>query len=191
MNATDVLAAAAQCERCLAGAVDTDWGARIPDMEWSVAQTVAHAANVLLWYGFDLSTGGAEVDTLEVRVKPEGAPAQLIATLVAAARVVAGAIAASPPSRRGFHPLGQTDPSGFAAMSCDELLIHTDDAGRGLGLAFAPDPTLCAGVLARLFSRRPHPREHRAMGRAAVGERADRAAGATAPAAVALALRPA
>jgi len=155
MDATDVLAATQQCERFLAAVVDADWGTRIPDMDWSVARAVAHMANVLLWYAFDLSAGGAEVDTLEMRVKPDSAPAQLIETLVAAARVVVGAIAASPPSRRGFHPLGQADPSEFAAMACDELLIHTDDAGRGLGRAFTPDPALCARVLARLFPETP------------------------------------
>ncbi len=155
MDATHVRAAADQCARFLGAAVNADWEAPIPDMEWSVARAVAHAAEGQFWYAFDLSAGGAEVTTLEVRIKPESLPADLIATLVAAARVVAGVIEASPPSHRGFHPLGQADPSGFAAMACDELLIHTDDAGRGLGLAFAPDPALCAGVLARLFPEAP------------------------------------
>ena len=43
------------------------------------------------------------------------------------------------------------DPSGFAAMACDEMLIHTDDAARGLGLAFHPEPDLATAVLHRLF----------------------------------------
>jgi hypothetical protein len=46
---------------------------------------------------------------------------------------------------------GAADAAGFAAMACDELLIHTDDAARGLGLRFAPDPALAGRVLARLF----------------------------------------
>jgi hypothetical protein len=77
-----------------------------------------------------------------------------VAMLVGAARVVASVIDASAPIR-GFHPLGQSRASGFAAMACDELLIHTDDAGRGLGRVFAPDPALCARVLARLFPEAP------------------------------------
>jgi len=36
-------------------------------------------------------------------------------------------------------------------MACDELLIHTSDAARGLGLEFAPDPNLAERLLARLF----------------------------------------
>ena len=66
MDATDVLDAAAQCERFLAGAVDADWGAPIPDMDWSVAQAVAHAAEAPLWYAFDLSAGGAGMTTMDL-----------------------------------------------------------------------------------------------------------------------------
>jgi uncharacterized protein (TIGR03083 family) len=155
MDATDVRDAAEQCARFLDAAVNADWSAPIPDMEWSVAQAVAHAAEGPLWYAFDLSAGEAEVTTMDLRVKPDSPPTQLVATLVAAARVVASVIETSPPSRRGFHPWGQADPSGYAAMACDELLIHTDDAGRGLGLTLAPDPALCARVLARLFPEAP------------------------------------
>ena len=124
-------------------------------MDWSVAQAVAHAMEARLWYTVDLTAGSAELTTLEVRVKPESAPAELVVTLVTAAHVLAPVIAASPPDARGFHPWGQADPSGYAAMACDELLIHTDDAGRGLGLVFTPDAALCARALARLFPEAP------------------------------------
>ena len=112
MDATDVLAAAEQCAQFLASTVTADRTAPIPDMDWSVAQAVAHAAEAPLWYTFGLTAGGAEPTTLEVRVKPESAPAELVATLVTAARVLAPVIAASPPDARGFHPWGQADPSG-------------------------------------------------------------------------------
>jgi hypothetical protein len=36
-------------------------------------------------------------------------------------------------------------------MSCDEILVHTRDAGTGLGAEFTPDPALAGRVLARLF----------------------------------------
>jgi hypothetical protein len=151
MDATDVLAAVEQCERYLAATVDADWSVRIPGMDWSVA----HAAEAPLWYAFDLSAGDTEVTTMELRIKPDSSPAELIKTLVTAAHVVAPVIAASPPERRGFHAWGQADPSGYAVMACDELLIHTDDAARGLGVDFEPDPSLCARVLVRLFPDAP------------------------------------
>ena len=78
-------------------------------------------------------------------------PADVVETLAAYAEIVAAVIETTPSSARGFHPFGMADPSGFAAMACDEMLIHTDDAARGLGLAFHPDPDLAVGVLQRLF----------------------------------------
>ena len=36
-------------------------------------------------------------------------------------------------------------------MACDEMLIHTDDAARGLGLEFNPSRDLVERVLRRLF----------------------------------------
>jgi hypothetical protein len=71
--------------------------------------------------------------------------------LWSAAHVCAASVDAAPPQIRGFHPYGIADAEGFAAMACDELLIHGYDAACGLGLKFAPDTKLAARVLARLF----------------------------------------
>jgi hypothetical protein len=73
--------------------------------------------------------------------------------------------------------MGMADPSGFAAMACDEMLIHTDDAARGLGLAFSPRHDLAELVLRRLFpwvpvDADPWPLLRWANGRIALGGRA-------------------
>lgn len=47
--------------------------------------------------------------------------------------------------------MGAPDPSGFAAMACAELLVHTDDALRGLSTRLDAPPALAAAVLSRLF----------------------------------------
>jgi hypothetical protein len=47
--------------------------------------------------------------------------------------------------------VGVADPSGFTAMACDEMLIHTDDAARGLDRTFSPPAELTEPVLRRLF----------------------------------------
>jgi hypothetical protein len=40
-------------------------------------------------------------------------------------------------------------------MGCDEILVHTYDAARGLGLEFEPSEVLSQGVLRRLFPWAP------------------------------------
>jgi len=44
-----------------------------------------------------------------------------------------------------------TDPTGYCAMACDELLVHTWDIGRGLGEPFELPSAVCARVVSRLF----------------------------------------
>jgi hypothetical protein len=39
------------------------------------------------------------------------------------------------------------DPSGFAAMACDELLIHSWDAAQGRAVPLSPDQRLAGRVL--------------------------------------------
>lgn len=56
--------------------------------------------------------------------------------------------------------MGMADPSGFAAVGCDELLVHGWDVAQGLLLEFTSDPQLTGRVLGRLFPwvpLEPHP----------------------------------
>jgi hypothetical protein len=48
-----------------------------------------------------------------------------------------------------------TGAEGFAAMHCDEVLVHGDDIALGLGVAFAPPPDLVRRVRDRLFPWTP------------------------------------
>jgi hypothetical protein len=84
-----------------------------------------------------------------------GAADELVATVSAFATVLARVIDGAPPGARGWHPFGMADASGFAAMGCDELLVHTDDAARGLGVRFTPPPDLVRATLERLFPWAP------------------------------------
>lgn len=151
MRGADVLQAADSCRELLASAIGADWGRPVPGLDWTVARTVAHAANGPLWYALDIWSGPADDAAFEVIVKNDASNAALLLSLTNAARVCAASIDAAPPTTRGFHPAGSPDPSGFAAMGCDELLVHTHDAAQGLGLDFTPDHDLAAQVLARLF----------------------------------------
>ncbi|MCB0990657.1 MAG: hypothetical protein R2770_17830 [Acidimicrobiales bacterium] len=140
-----------ECCRFLRSAIDADWTVAVPDLEMTVAGVVAHAAEGCLWYAIDLAAGGKDLEPVEHRVKYDVANEALIDTMEAYAAVVASVIGSSSDETRGFHPMGAADRSGFAAMTCDELLIHTDDAARGLGLSFRPGDDVSIAVLARLF----------------------------------------
>jgi hypothetical protein len=99
--------------------------------------------------------GPQRLDTMELRVPTSTAQAELVRTIGAFATVLAGVVDASPPEARGWHPFGLADASGFAAMACDELLVHTDDAARGLEVPFTAPPELARVTLERLFPWAP------------------------------------
>jgi len=151
ISGDDILAAAAACHSFLGPAVGADWAAAVPGLDFTVASVVAHAANGPLWYALDLWGGPGDDAAFDLKVRTDAANAALLVSLRSAAHVCAASVDAAPAGIRGFHPAGAADPSGFAAMACDEMLIHTDDAARGLGLRFVPDLKLAGRVLARLF----------------------------------------
>ncbi len=150
MTGDDVRAAAELCERTLEPALGADWQVPVPGLEFTVAAAVAHAAERPLWYSVDMWSG-REHAAFQMKVLADASNSALLTSLVAASRALAAGVDAAPAGTRGFHPFGSPDPAGFAAMACDELLVHGNDAARGLGVAFTPDGRLAADVLTRLF----------------------------------------
>jgi len=143
----DVLAAAELCGAVLEPALAADWSVPVPGLDFTVA---SDAANAALWYCVDLWSGRADA-AFEVSLRADASNEALLTSLRAGSRALAAGVDAAPADTRGFHPFGSPDPDGFAAMACDELLVHGDDAARGLGLACAPDARLASAVMARLF----------------------------------------
>ncbi|MGS0687876.1 maleylpyruvate isomerase N-terminal domain-containing protein [Nakamurella sp. GG22] len=132
-----------------------DWDSPIPDMTWSVREVVAHISEVLLWYSTDLSAEKTELSTMVLKVRPTDNPADLLRTITAFSAMLGYVADGVPPGHRGWHPDGLADSTGFAAMGCDEILIHTYDAALGLGLEFEPSEVLSQAVLRRLFPWAP------------------------------------
>jgi Mycothiol maleylpyruvate isomerase N-terminal domain len=147
MNGRDILTCAEACVSVLAPTVAMDWTASVPGLDFSVASVIAHAAATPLWYSVDLWGGPDDSAAFKVEVNPEAANAAILTSLMSAARVCAASVESAPDNLRGFHPFGSPDPSGYAAMACDELLIHGDDAARGL----TPPAGIAEQVLARLY----------------------------------------
>ena len=151
MDGSNLRQSARTCTRFLTTALDRDWDNRIPEMDWTVRQAVAHIAEVLLRYSVDLSAGSKELSTLNLSVRPTEEPESLVATLTGVATLLGHVVDSVQPGQRGWHPSGLADASGFA----DELLVHTHDAASGLGLTFDPPTVLSNLVVRRLFPRAP------------------------------------
>jgi Mycothiol maleylpyruvate isomerase N-terminal domain len=154
-DASLVFRTSIECCELLGSVVDLDWTRPIPEMTWNVAQAVAHAGSALIWYSMDLRAGTSELSNLDLTVKLDTTPTDLVATLETAAFVLASTIERTGPDLLGWHPWGNPDVSGFRAIACDEMLIHTDDAARGLCIEFNPSPDLALHTLERLFPWAP------------------------------------
>jgi uncharacterized protein (TIGR03083 family) len=135
--------------------IGRDWSVPIPDLDWTVGEAVGHIAEACLWYATDLAARGRELHTMRLDVDPTVPPDELLATLAAFTEVLIRVVESTAPDVRGYHPFGMADASGFVAMACDEMLVHTFDAACGLGLEFEPDASLCARTLVRLFPEAP------------------------------------
>jgi hypothetical protein len=79
----------------------------------------------------------------------------MLAVLRTGAALLAAAIRAAGPDDRGYHPFGMADRSGFAAMGCDEILVHGSDVAQGLRVVYDPPRDVCERTLRRLFPWAP------------------------------------
>jgi hypothetical protein len=133
----------------------------VPGLEWSAYETLFHLMRVPLNYASHLATrAGSPIpfrigSLIERSDDSPAGPTTTIAAMRTFSYILADVVAASPPDARAFHQAGRADGSGFIAMACDELLIHTDDILRSAGAHVRPPEDLVAQVLARLFPWAP------------------------------------
>lgn len=154
VTADDALAAAEALASALDGPAQRDddprWDSPAAGVEWTCRYTLAHVADCSLWYGGLLArqaTAPVEVPEND----PTGAAPLLLDALRSGAALLAAAIRTAAPNDRGWHAFGIADRSGFAAMACDEILVHGADIAATLDAAFTPDSDICARVVQRLF----------------------------------------
>ncbi|GIF16059.1 maleylpyruvate isomerase N-terminal domain-containing protein [Actinoplanes teichomyceticus] len=155
MDAHDVEAALGELRRALTPHLGADWTVPAGDLRWSCRDTAAHIAHDLLAYAAQLAAGAADgYLPLDLEVRPDASAAEILRVVAAAGALLAAQLRAAGPDTRAWH-WGPTDPSGFAALGVNEILLHTYDISRGLGAGWLPPPAACAAVLARLFPDRP------------------------------------
>ncbi|UFQ16479.1 MULTISPECIES: GNAT family N-acetyltransferase [Streptomyces] len=156
MGGDRVEEAVAHAARVLRAAAGRDWGVAAGGLDWSCLQTAEHIAGDLVAYAGQLTgrATGAYVPfgiTLDEGTDPEGA----IRVIEATGGILASVVRTTPPGVRAYHPYphGSADAAGFAAMGVAEVLLHTYDIARALGVDAEPPEELCAAVLGHLF---PH-----------------------------------
>jgi hypothetical protein len=124
-----------------------------------VRTAVAHVVDVLGFYALHLASGSPVRLRVDVRPHDGTTSSEMLDILHAAARLLGLVVDASPGQVRAWHVFGPSDPRGFAAMACDELLVHTYDALSGMGRQFAAAEALVWPVLNRLFPDAPGGRD--------------------------------
>jgi hypothetical protein len=136
---------------------------------------LGHVLAAVLYYAVNLTLRSTQPRP-SGQADPSLPVLELLDALEGRAAVLAAVCAAAPPDARGAHEWGMADASGFAALACDEMLLHTSDIAAGLGASFDPPRELCARVLGRLFPWAPPDGDswealRWANGRGPIGER--------------------
>jgi uncharacterized protein (TIGR03083 family) len=129
-----------------------DWDVPAGDLTWSCRATAEHIASDLVAYSGQL-TGRAQTGYIpfDVTLDRDADPAGTVAVIRATGGILSAVVRTAPPDIEVWHPYGMADASAVTAMGIVELLVHTDDICRGLGLAWEPPDAVCARVLSRLF----------------------------------------
>jgi len=112
-------------------------------------------AHNLLAYAGQVTAGPRDAYLpLDLVVRPDASLSQLLEVVETAASLLVLALDSASPDARAWH-FGLTDPSGFATLGVNELLVHTWDIAQGLGLDFEPPAVLAQSVVDRLWTGSP------------------------------------
>ncbi len=151
LDPADVVAAAAAAEAALRSVVRLDWSVRAGPLDWDVEQTITHMLGATAKYTLYPASRCEHFIGLSVTRWPDATHEELIDCIVPAASGLAAVAAVTPPDVRAYHVTGPSSASDYVGRACVELLVHTDDALSGLGVAFTPPAELCERVLTQQF----------------------------------------
>ncbi len=151
----DVLAAARICQETLRPALGRDWSVLAGDLEWACRRTLDHVVDTLFLYTAYLASRATARLSPPRNGDPTAPPERLLESVGIAAAIFAEVARAAPAGTRAFHPAGVADLSGWIALACEEILLHTDDIAQGLNLSYRPPDDLSVRILARIFPWAP------------------------------------
>jgi len=151
LMADDVVAAAATAEVALRPVAGRDWSVRAGPLEWDVEQTISHMIGATAKYTIYLASRCERFIGVAVTRWPDATNEEVIDSIVPVAGGLAAVAAVTPPGVRAYHVTGPSSAADYVGRACVELLVHTDDALSGLGVAFTPPQDLCQRVLAQQF----------------------------------------
>lgn len=151
----------------LARVPDEGWDQPAAALEWTCRETVAHVLDDLGFYAMQLSGerghGTAYTPLVEgVQPRPDGPPfffwpeeeggtAAICQSLDAVGGLLVAVVATVPADRTGWHPMGDGDAGGFAAMGITETVLHSHDVLQVHGIDYRPDDDVLGRVLDRIF----------------------------------------
>jgi Mycothiol maleylpyruvate isomerase N-terminal domain len=146
---------------------DDGWERRAHGLDWDCRDTVAHLLDDFGFYAMNLSgrvpPQDDYIDLLEPPPWREGSPpmvfwpdpakgtAAIVRCVDATGGLLVAVTATAPPGKVGYHPRGNGDASGFAAMGIVEGTAHAWDVLTAHDIAFRIDDAICERVLNRLF----------------------------------------
>ncbi|WP_330300080.1 GNAT family N-acetyltransferase [Streptomyces sp. NBC_00503] len=157
IGSQDVDTAVSLCTKALQEVAHLDWTVPAAGLEWNCYDTAVHVAEDFTAYAAQLTVRASEgYVPLEVRADEGTTPDGLIQMITASGGFLSAVTAVARPDDRAWHPYGNADATGFAAMGVVEVLLHTHDILGGLGVHdWEPGPELPARVLDRLFPHIP------------------------------------
>jgi hypothetical protein len=147
----DVVAAGSVVEAALRPLAHHDWSVRAGPLEWDVERTISHMIGATAKYTLYLASRCDHFVAFAVTRWPEVTNDEVIDSIVPVAAGLAAVATVTPHDVRAFHVTGPSSATDYVGRACVELLVHTDDALAGLGVAFEPPADLCQRVLAQQY----------------------------------------
>lgn len=150
-----MIAAADALTRALADVEPEATRREVPGSTWTVRRTIDHIADALVLYGRYVATRAEQrLDALRDG-RPEASFAALCDDVRDAASLLARLIDGMADGEVAYHPAGAADASGWAAMACDEIIVHGRDVCDALGVDLLVPTDLLEAVIRRLFPWAP------------------------------------